>query len=257
MKRLADYMTRSAAIRDAIISALVYPTILLVSACVSIVVILFFVLPEFEPLFADAGEKMPLAARIAMGIGDIARAYWWLFVLVAAGATVWFRRAMRQNAFRTGVHARLMRLPVLGELLRSLEIERFMRSAGTSLEIGVALPTALTLAHDVLWLAPIADAVAATAVSLREGESLSLKLEETGVFPASALDLVRVGEETGKLDEMLLRQADFDEQRIRHRVDRLLAMLVPMLTIVLGLVIAGLIASMLSAILSVNDLAMQ
>ncbi|MBL6854205.1 MAG: type II secretion system F family protein, partial [Alphaproteobacteria bacterium] len=100
-------------------------------------------------------------------------------------------------------------------------------------------------------------AIAEAAVSLREGEQLSAKLKVTGLFPALTLDLIQIGEETGQLDDMLLKQADLDAQRLRHTLDRLLALLVPVLTIGLGFVVAGLIASMLVAVLSVNDLALQ
>jgi len=115
----------------------------------------------------------------------------------------------------------------------------------------------LGLAKDVLWNTALSDAVRETAASLREGEGFARRLAQAKVFSSATLDLVQIGEETGKLDEMLIRQADLDEQRTRHTIDRLLALLVPALTLLLGIVIAGLIGSMLIAILSVNDLALQ
>ena len=128
---------------------------------------------------------------------------------------------------------------------------------GTLLANGVELPMALGLAKDVLWNTALSDAVRDTATSLREGQGFARLLARSGVFGDGTLDLIQIGEETGKLDEMLIRQADLDEQQIKHRIDRLLALLVPALTILLGLVVAGLIGSMLIAILSVNDLALQ
>jgi len=113
------------------------------------------------------------------------------------------------------------------------------------------------LAKDVVRNSKIAEAIGITAASLREGGSLARLLAQSGFFPAAMLDLIRIGEETGRLDEMLLRQADLDERRIRHEVDRLIALLVPALTILLGFIVAGLIASMLVAILGVNDIALQ
>ena len=121
----------------------------------------------------------------------------------------------------------------------------------------MALPTALGITKDTLSNSIIAKAVGDTAVSLREGEALADRLGRSKVFPAIALDFVRVGEETGKLDEMLLRQADIYEHAVKHTVERLLALLVPVLTIFLGMIVAGLIASMLIAILSINDLAVR
>jgi general secretion pathway protein F len=257
LKRAADYLGRSLAVREAVISALVYPMILLASAGVSIVVILTFVLPEFEPLFAEAGHSLPLPTRIMMGIGHAFRDYWWLLTLLAAGTFLWLRSALARPAFRRKFDAWTLRIPVIGSLLAEIEIERFSRTLGTLLANGVALPTALSLSREVLWNREIASAVATAATSLREGESLAGELSRTNLFPSVALDLIQIGEETGKLDEMLLRQADLDEQRIRHRVDRLIALLVPLLTVGLGVIVAGLIASILVAILSVNDLALS
>ena len=150
-----------------------------------------------------------------------------------------------------------MRTPVLGPVLVSIEVERLMRTFGMLLASGIPVPSALALSKDVLSNTVLVRALNEAATSLREGERLAQRLARTEIFPAMTIDLIQIGEESGKLDEMLLRQADLDEVRIKHKVDRLLAMLVPLLTIVLGLVVAGLIASLLVAILSVNDLALQ
>lgn len=257
LRRLAAYLARTQAIRDSIISALVYPAILSVTAGFSIFVILAFVLPEFKPLFAQTGAALPWPSRMVMAFGDFVRDFWWLGFLIAFGAYLWFRMALRNAQFRRRRDKLLLKLPILGNLLAAIEIERFDRMLGTLLANGVELPVALGLAKDVLWNTALADAVRDTAASLREGESFARRLAQADAFRGGTLDLIQIGEETGKLDEMLIRQADLDEQRIKHTIDRLLALLVPALTILLGLVIAGLIASMLIAILSVNDLALQ
>lgn len=257
LRKLADYLARTQAIRDSIVSALVYPAILLVTAGFSILIILGFVLPEFKPLFAQAGAKLPWPSRMVMGFGDFVRDFWWVGALIVAGLVTWLRSALRQAAFRRRYDAMLLRIPVLGNLFAAIEVERFNRMLGTLLANGVELPMALGLAKDVLWNTAMSDAVRETAASLREGESFARRLAQAKVFSSATLDLIQIGEETGKLDGMLLRQADLDEQRTRHTIDRLLALLVPCLTILLGLVIAGLIGSMLIAILSVNDLALQ
>jgi general secretion pathway protein F len=121
---------------------------------------------------------------------------------------------------------------------------------------GVALPQALLITRDTLSNSVIANAVGETAARLKEGEALVTRLRQTGAFPTLALDFVRVGEETGALGEMLLRQAELYEREIRHSIERLLALLVPLLTILMGALVAGLIASILTAILSINDLAL-
>jgi len=257
LSKLAEHLARSAAIRETVVSALVYPSILLVTAGFSVIAILIFVLPQFEPLFADAGQELPLSTRVVMGIGQILRSYWWALLATATAGAMWFRHGMKAPDFRREVHRFYLRVPVLGKLLAAIEIERFFRTLGTLLANGVPLPLAISLANGTFANAVLAEAVSDVATRLREGERLADRLERTKLFPDSALDLMRIGEESGKLEDMLLRQADLDAQRVKHSIDRLLALLVPLLTIMMGLIVAGLIASMLTAILSVNDIALQ
>ena len=257
LQRLSDYLTRTLAIREQITSALVYPSLLLFTAGAAIIIILVFVIPEFEPLFADAGKSLPFATRIVMGAGDAVRDYGWLFLILLVGGIVALRRSLRKPEKKLKWDAFKLKWPVLGKLLQAVEVERLMRTFGTLLANGVPIPTALNLSKDVLSNTVLSAAVRDAAVSLREGERLAQRLARSKVFPPVTLDLIQIGEESGKLDEMLLRQADLDELRIKHKVDRALAMLVPVLTIGLGMVVAGLIASMLVAIISVNDLALQ
>ena len=257
LQRLSDYLTRTLAIREQITSALVYPSILLFTAGAAIIIILVFVIPEFEPLFADAGKSLPIATRIVMGAGDAVRDYGWIFIILLVGGIVALRRSLRKPAQKLKWDAFKLKWPVLGKLHQAVEVERLMRTFGTLLANGVPVPTALNLSKDVLSNTVLSAAVRDAAVSLREGERLAQRLARSKVFPPVTLDLIQIGEESGKLDEMLLRQADLDELRIKHKVDRALALLVPVLTIGLGMVVAGLIASMLVAIISVNDLALQ
>jgi len=257
LQRLTDYLTRTLTIRETVTSALVYPSLLLLTAGASIVVILVFVLPEFEPLFADAGKSLPTSTRIVMDAGHAIRDYGWIFLILLAFGIAGLRSALKKPHYRLQWDGWMLRLPVLGKLWASIEVERLMRTFGTLLSNGVALPTALNLSKDVLSNTVLTKAVKDAAASLREGERLAQRLARTKVFPAVTLDLIQIGEESGKLDEMLLRQADLDELRIKHKIDRALALLVPCLTIGLGMIVAGLIGSMLVAILSVNDLALQ
>ncbi|HEY3779319.1 MAG TPA: type II secretion system F family protein [Rhizomicrobium sp.] len=257
LQRLSDYLTRTMAIREQITSALVYPCLLLLTAAASVIFIMVFVLPEFEPLFADAGKKLPFATRIVMGAGDAVRDFGWLFLLLIAGGVLGLRRWLQTAANRLKWDAFKLRWPILGNLMAAIEVERLMRTFGTLLSNGVPIPTALHLSKDVLSNTVLSTAIRDAAVSLREGERLAQRLARAKVFPPVTLDLIRIGEESGKLDEMLLRQADLDELRIKHKVDRALAMLVPLMTIGLGIIVAGLIASMLVAIISVNDLALS
>jgi len=255
LKRLGDYLTRTLAVRESVTSALIYPLLLLVTAGMSIIIILVFVLPQFTPLFAEAGKELPLSTRVVMAIGDGLRDYWWLLLAFVAGVTVLVRAALSRPEIALRWDRWVLKTPVFGRLVTAIEAERLSRTLGTLLTNGVPLPAALELAKDAAQNRAVAKALGDTALSVRQGRSLALLLEQAKIFPSSMIDLVKIGEESGKLDAMLERQADMDEQRIRNTIDRLLAILVPALTVVLGMIVAALIASLLVAILSVNDLA--
>ncbi len=255
LEQLGDYLGRSLAVREAVLSALVYPAILLATAGVSIVVVVVFVLPSFEPLFAEAGKALPPETRLVMDAGHFLTNWSWAILLGILGIVAGLRRALRDNAFKLTWDAMLLRLPLLGPLFAKIDIERFSRTLGTLLRNGVALPPALVVTGDTLANSMIGGAVRGAAAGLKEGEALSGHLRANKAFPKFALDMMRVGEESGQLDTMLLRQADFYEREIKHTIDRLVALLVPCLTIFMGLIVAGLIGSILVAILSVNDLA--
>lgn len=179
-----------------------------------------------------------------------------MLLLGAGGGLLLVRRLLRHPAARRRWDGWALRLPVAGSLLLKMDAERFGRALGSLLANGVSLPQALAITRETLANRMIADAVGETMLRLKEGEALAWRLRQTGVFPAVVLDMVRIGEETGRLDEMLLRYADFSEREIRHSIDRLLALLVPLLTVMMGFLVAGLIASILMAILSINDLAL-
>jgi len=255
LEQLGEYLARSLAVREAVISALIYPIILLATAGVSIIVVLVFVLPSFEPLFAEAGKSLPFATRVVMDTGHFLTNWSWALLLAALLLGLGLRRALKDAAFRRQWDAVMLRLPLLGPLFTKVDVERFSRTLGTLLKNGVTLPAALQITGDTLANSVLADAVRGAATGLKEGDELSRYLRASRAFPALALDMMRVGEESGQLDGMLLRQAEHYEREIKHTIDRLVALLVPVLTVFMGLIVAGLIGSILIAILSVNDLA--
>ncbi len=256
LEQLGEYLGRSLAVRESVISALIYPSLLLATTGVSIIVILVFVLPSFEPLFAEAGKSLPPATRFVMDTGDFITNWSWAIFLAGAILVTAIRRALKRPAFRLSWDAAMLRLPLVGGLLAKIDVERFSRTLGTLLKNGVSLPPALVITADALSNAVIARDVRGAATSLKEGDQLSRYLKGARAFPRLALDMMRVGEESGQLDTMLLRQAELYEREIKHTIDRLVGLLVPCLTIFMGLIVAGLIGSILVAILSVNDLAM-
>ena len=254
LERLGDYMARAQALRESVTTALIYPLILLLLAGVTVILLVTFVIPEFQPLFDQAGQELPVATQIVVAVGDAVRSYWWAMSL--AGLIVWLlsRRDYASAAGRVRWHAMFLRLPLYGELVSKVEVARLCRTLGALLGSGVALLTALEIVRETLENIVLANAVGEVAEAARQGQGLSGPLAAQGLFPVMAVQLVRVGEETGELEAMLTKVADIYDEEVRKTVERMLRLLVPVVTIGLGLLIAGIISSILVAILGINQL---
>lgn len=255
LARLADHLEKSQRVAESVRSALIYPAVLVVMAGLSIVVLLTLVVPEFKPLFEDAGNALPLTTRIIIASGEAFSEYWWLMAVSVVASVLLLRRKLADPSFRYLVDDLILRLPLLGELVKKVQTARFARTFGTLTQNGVTLLQALSIVRQTIDNSVLARAVDGVAARLREGEGLAEPLAATGVFPDLAVQLVRVGEETGELNDMLMRVADIYDREVQMAIDRMISLLVPALTIGLGLIIAGIIGSVLSALLSVNELA--
>lgn len=255
LARLADHLERSRALRETVVSALIYPAILLAVALISVVVLLVFVVPQFSDLFADMGKALPLPTRVVIGAGEFLTGYWWLLAaLVAFG--VWLgRRLLADPRYRHRFDAWLLRLPLFGELALKAETTRFARTFGTLLRSGVSVGEALGIAGATATNTVIAGGVDSAAAEVRRGRRISEVLRDTTPFPPLSLHLIRVGEESGDLDGMLHQVADIFDDEVQSTIKRLLAVLEPALILGLGVIIAGIIISILIAILGVNELA--
>ncbi len=256
LQRLTEFMERSKELKETVKSALMYPAILIGVAVLSVVILLMWVVPQFSQMFEESGKALPLPTQIVIGAGDTVRHYWWAMVLGGVGIYSWFSRQMREPSSRYKWDKRLLGLPLVGDLVGKLEVARFSRTLGTLIGNGVTLLTALSIVKDTLSNTVMAEGLGVVAAQLKEGKGLGKPLMDTGLFPKLAIHLVMVGEETGKLQEMLIRIADIYDREVHSTVKRMLALMEPVLILGLGLVIGGIIMSILVAILSVNDLAM-
>lgn len=255
LERLAEFLERAQAVSESVRSALVYPIILVIVACASLIVLLTSVIPQFRPLFESAGQALPLPMAVLVGIADVLTAYWWAFVLAIAAAVVAFRRALAQRDSRLKIDGALLRWPLIGALIRKVEAARLCRMLSTLLRNGVSILTALAVIRDTVNNLALRDAVERAAAAVKEGRGLSRSFAEEKVLPDMALSLIRVGEESGELEGMLDQVAVIQERDVQRTISRLLAMLVPALTIGLGMIVAVVIVTLLSAILGVNQLA--
>jgi general secretion pathway protein F len=255
LARLVEHMERLRALRESVISATIYPAILLGVAVVSLVAMLGFVVPQFEKLFTEMGDALPFATRVVMKLGQLFRD-WGMVLGIVAAAIVWL--AVRWSRTDTGsakLQSAVLRVPLLGRLLLKFQLNLFARSLGTLLGNGVPLLTALHIATQTVGNRVVRDALLPIAPAVKEGGRLGGALGATGVFEPIAINLVRVGEETGRLGPMMLELAAILDREVETGIRRTLTLIEPALIIVLGLAIAGIIVSIMLGILSINDLA--
>jgi len=255
LERLVAHMERLRALRESVISATLYPAILAGVAALSLVVMLGFVVPQFEQLFKDMGDALPLPTRIVMMLGHGFRSYGpvLLPIVLLIGWMVW--RWLRSPAGRAKWQNWLLGLPVLGPLLHKYELTLFARSLGTLLGNGVPLLTALHIATETVGNARLREPLAKMAPMVKEGTRMVAAMQATQVFEPLAVNLVRVGEETGRIGPMMTELADILNRDVETGIKRALTLLEPVLILVLGILIAAIIVSILLGILSVNDLA--
>ena len=256
LKHLAELLERTSASREQVKSALIYPSVVLVTGIGSIAILFGYVIPRFRPLFEQAGADLPFSTRMVLGLSDTVRNYGWLMAIVAFVGVLLARRYIATAHGRRRWDGWMLRLPGLGDLVTKVELSRLSRTLGTLLRNGVSPLAALGIAQKTIGNMALRDAMEMVVESVKEGKGLADPLARTGRIPDLAVQLTRVGEETARLDEMLLQIGDIYEQESKRSIDRLVALLVPAVTILLGVVVALVIGSVMSAILGVYDLAM-
>lgn len=255
LDRLVEYLENAKANRDAVVSALIYPTILLVVSILSIVVMLGFVVPQFESLFEDMGEALPALTRGVIAGADFIKSWGWLLLAGAVGAGFYLRKWVRSPAGRASLHRRLLKMPLAGGIVFEFEVSKFARTVGTLVGNGVSLLKAISIAIDTVDNTVIKEALQVLPPAVKAGKRMSVALEETQLFTPMVIQMTRVGEESGSLDKMMLELAKVFDEHVQSGVKRGLTLLEPVLILGMGAVIAVIIIAILMGILSVNDLA--
>ncbi len=254
LTRVAEFLIRSEAIRQKVVSAMIYPAILTIVATGSVVLILTMVLPQFETMFLDAGPRLPATTRLVMDASRFLREDWWAMLLgigIVAAVLQWAARRPSVAAMRDRL---VLKLPLMGSLVQRFEIARFSRSLGVLLANGVPAARALALAGATVSNRVFVAAIETLSVRFKEGQGLARSLEETGCFPILSTQLINIGEETGRLEEMLQELAEIYEQEVERALERLLALLVPGITVIMGVIVALIMAAVMTAMVSINEL---
>jgi general secretion pathway protein F len=253
LDRLVEFEEFGAELRGYLISALIYPMLLLAVGGVAIAFLLGFVVPRFAQIFEEAGKELPLPTQILMDVSQAFRSYGWLAALIIVAMVLLARRWVRSESGRLRWDHWRLKLPLVGDVSLKLEIARFAKTMGTLLAQAVPIISALRLTREVLSNRRVAAAVEPLIQGVKRGQGLAAPLAETGMFPVLAAQLMTLGEQTGKLDSMLLQLAAIYDREVREATKRLVALVEPAVILAMGLVVGTIVISTLLAIVSINE----
>jgi general secretion pathway protein F len=253
LARLVEFEQSADELRSYLAASLVYPALLLFVGTGSVTVLVYFVIPKFAVIFDDIGAAVPPETLALLWVSEVTRTYWWAVVgavLLAAAAFRAWRGTPKGS--RTWDVLKL-RMPLLGPTLLKIEVARFARTLGTLLGGAVPLIPAVRIVQGIARNQVVADAISAIAGGAKRGDGVAKPMREAGVFPPLAVHMVEVGEETGRLDSMLVQVADVYEKEVRTAVKALTSLFEPIIILVMGLLVGAVVLSMLMAIFSVNE----
>ena len=254
LERLVEFQQSADELRSYLISSLIYPALLTLVGAASIVVLLNYVIPRFAEIFQEAGQALPLPTQILLGVSGFTRGYWWVFLLVLGGLGVGFSRLLANPGGRLWWDGLKLRTLGIGEILKKAEVARISRTLGTLVHNAVPLVQALGIVREISGNRVIAQAIRTVAEGVKRGEGVARPMRQAGVFPPLAVHLIEVGEETGRLDAMLLRLAEIYDRDVRSAVKSFIALFEPVMILVMGLVIGGIVISTVLAMVSIHEL---
>lgn len=254
LDRLADYLERSRELRESVVSASIYPIMLLLMAGLSVAILLVVVLPQFMPLFEELGGELPIMMRLLLFIGAVLQDGWWLILAALLLGVLLLRRAWFDPDQRLKLDALLLKTRWVGDLLAKLETARFARTVGTLLQNGVPLLSALSIARNVIGNAVLSGDVQTAAREVKTGGGLARNLARGEHFPKLALQMISVGEESGQLDTMLIKVANTYDREVRNAIDRLMAAFTPVVTVIMAVLVGVIVYTLLQAVLGASDL---
>ncbi|OQY13870.1 MAG: hypothetical protein B6I31_00215 [Desulfobacteraceae bacterium 4572_19] len=255
MEKLASFMERTEEIKSFIISSSIYPIILSLVGVGSILIILGFVVPSFAGVFQDLGQEIPFSTKVLMAISNFLRSWWWLMAVLIFGIIVSAWSFFKTASGKIIMDKWLLKFPMIGTLLMEIQVSRFARTMGTLIESGVPLIRALAIVKNVVGNSVVKEAVNHIYDQVKEGNQISSLMKERDIFPPMAVQMVALGEETGRIGDMFSAVADELDSRNQKKIKSYLALLEPVSILFMGIVIGGIVLSMLSTIFGINDIA--
>lgn len=244
LMRLAFFMEKNDALIRKVKGAMIYPSVIMSVAAIAVVTLLLFVIPVFEKMFGSVGLALPLPTRVVIGMSQMLKSYWWLMGGVGAGLGVMLKRYYATSDGRLRIDRILLSVPVLGNVLRKSAVSRFTRTLGTLISSGVSILDGLEITAKTAGNRVIQDAIMASRASIAGGDTIAQPLAKSAVFPPMVISMISVGEQTGGLDEMLSKIADFYDEEVDAAVSGLLAALEPIMIVFLGVIVGGMVVAM-------------
>jgi type IV pilus assembly protein PilC len=244
LMRLATFMEKNDALVRKVKGAMIYPGVIMSVAAIAVTVLLIFVIPVFENLFTSAGLALPLPTRIVMGASRFLKGYWYIVLAVIGTAAFLFKRYNATSDGKLKIDKIMLKVPVLGDVLRKSAVSRFTRTLGTLISSGVSILDGLEITAKTAGNRVVQDAIMESRSSIAGGDTIAQPLKKSGVFPPMVISMISVGEQTGGLDEMLSKIADFYDEEVDAAVSNLLSLLEPVMIVFLGVVVGGMVVAM-------------
>ncbi len=242
--RLAQFLEKNDQIVRKVKGAMVYPVVIISVAVIAVAVLLIFVIPTFQNMFASVNLVLPLPTRIVIGASDVLKHFWWAIIGVAVFVVVGLNRYYKTGPGKLQIDTFLLRFPVLGDLIRKSAVSRFTRTLGTLISSGVSILDGLEITARTAGNQVIHNAVMESRASIAGGDTIASPLQKSKVFPPMVISMIAVGEQTGGLDEMLTKIADFYDEEVDAAVTALLALMEPVMIVVLGVIVGGMVVAM-------------
>src|SRR5213592_1051937 len=242
--RLAQFLEKNDAIVRKVKGAMIYPAVIISVAVIAISVLLIFVIPTFQNMFASVNLDLPLPTRIVIGMSNVLKHYWWAIIAVMVGSVFMINRYYKTAPGRLQIDALLLRLPVLGDVIRKAAVSRFTRTLSTLISSGVSILDGLEITARTAGNMVIHNAVMESRASIAGGETIAAPLAKSKVFPPMVISMISVGEQTGGMDEMLSKIADFYDDEVDAAVSALLSLMEPVMIVVLGVIVGGMVIAM-------------
>jgi len=254
LKRVADFLSEIQELKDYLVSSMIYPAILGLTAFASILIMLTVVVPRFAEIFSDMGVEMPMATRTMLACGNFLQSNWWFLALLAGGSILFFRYVVSTPWGRDWWDRFKLGLPMIGPILLKVEIARFSKTLGTLLGSGVSILSAMNIVRGVVSNTALRLSLGRVYEDLKQGSMLSSSLEKHRVFPSLAVNMLGVGEESGNMPEMLEKVGDMYDKDLKGAIKSFTSLLEPLVILIMGLVIGAMVVSMLLAVFTLNEL---